>query len=87
MTVSAIDKCVFLGYTTNITTKHGDNMELTETNALFTYAERCKQAAQSFTKGLQFVDTLGQEYIAECTALFYQVEVVDMLAETNTQGK
>ena len=26
MTVFAIDKSVFLGYTTNITTKHGDNM-------------------------------------------------------------
>lgn len=60
-------------------------MELTESNALFTYAERCKQAAQSFINGLQFSDKLSQEYIAQTVAGFYQVEKVDMLAETNNQ--
>jgi hypothetical protein len=61
--------------------------QLTETNALFTYAERCKLAAKSFVNGLQFADKLGQQYIAETVALFYQVEIVDMLAETNTNGQ
>ena len=59
--------------------------QLTETNALITYSERCKLAAKSFTNRLQFADKLGQQYIAETVALFYQVEIVDMLAETNNQ--
>ena len=90
MTVSAIDKCVFLGYTTNITNKHGDNMEqLTELNALFTYLERCKHAAKTFTEqansmeSRQFKDC--QEFWAKLIADSWQVEVVDMLAETNEQ--
>ena len=62
-------------------------VQLTETNALFTYAERCKLAAKSYVNGLQFVDKLGQQFIAETVALFYQVETVDMLAKTNTQGR
>tara|TARA_B100000035_G_C20541484_1_gene354154 strand:+ start:171 stop:449 length:279 start_codon:yes stop_codon:yes gene_type:complete len=92
MTVSAIDKSVFLGYTTNITTKHGENMEqLTESNALFTYLERCKCAAKQFTEqansmeSRQFKDC--QEFWAKLIADGWQVEVVDMLAETNTQWR
>ena len=62
----------------------GDNMELTESNAIFTYAERCKNASVSFINGIaRFRESLGQEYIATVCAMYWQVEIVDMLAETN----
>ena len=87
MTVSAIDKSVFLGYTTNITNKHGDNMEqLTESNALFTYHERCRNAAKCYMD-IKNKEDFDQEFLANTVAEFYQVEKVDMLAETNTQGR
>jgi len=62
--------------------------KLTESNALFTYSERCKLASQSFINGIaKFSDKLTQEYIAQTVALYWQVEIVDMLAETNTTKK
>jgi hypothetical protein len=66
-------------------------MELTELNALFTYLERCQRAAKQFSEqansleSRQFKD--DQQWIAELIADGWQVEVVDMLAETNTQWR
>ena len=62
--------------------------QLTPLNALFTYSERCKQASIIFTEqansmeSRQFKDC--QEYWAKLIADSWQVEIVDMLAETNT---
>lgn len=62
--------------------------KLTPLNALFTYSERCKHGASIFTKqansmeSRQFKDC--QEYWAKLIADSWQVEIVDMLAETNT---
>lgn len=62
-----------------------ETIQLTPTNALYTYTQRCKLASKSFIAGLKYADTLGQEYIAQTVAMFYQVAIVDMLAETNEQ--
>ena len=62
-------------------------MGLTPLNALFTYLERCQRAAEQFSEqansleSRQFKD--DQQWIAKLIADGWQVEVVDMLAETN----
>ena len=65
--------------------------QLTELNALFTYLERCQRAAKTFSEqansmeSRQFKDC--QKFWAKLIADSWQVEVVDMLAETNTQWR
>ena len=60
---------------------------LTESNALFTYLERCRNASQSYIIMKKKHTTLDEDIIAQCCAEVYQVEIVDMLAETNTQWR
>lgn len=63
--------------------------QLTELNALFTYKERCQRAAMIFTEQANSLESRNfkddQQWIAELIAGGWQVEIVDMLAETNTQ--
>lgn len=66
-------------------------MELTNLNKLYTYLERCKAGARIFT---DVMDKLtkdeqieNQEFIANALAKSWQVDKVDMLAETNTSGQ
>ena len=66
-------------------------MELTELNALFTYSERCKAGAKTF---ISMVENLTEEehrreqdFITKLVCESWQVEPVDMLAETNTTWK
>jgi len=47
------------------------------------YLERCKDGAEAFVFMLSKYPTLTQEYIATVCAMYWQVEIVDMLAETN----
>ena len=61
-------------------------MELTESNALFTYLERCQNAAKCYME-INNKEDYDQEFLATFVAEFYQVEKVDMLAETNTQWR
>jgi len=65
--------------------------QLTELNALFTYLERCQCAAKTFTAHIKAMTTeerlRDQEFWAKLVASGWQVEVVDMLAETNTIGR
>ena len=62
-------------------------MELTELNKLYTYLERCQAGAITFTDvmiNLSKDEQLeNQEFIANAVAQSWQVDVVDMLAETN----
>ena len=60
--------------------------QLTESNALFTYQERCRNAAKCYME-IKNRDDFDEDFIANIVAEFYQVEKVDMLAETNTQGR
>lgn len=64
-------------------------MELTETNKLYTYLERCKAAAKIFSSVMSKLtkdeQLQNQEFIANALAQSWQVEKVDMLAETNKQ--
>jgi len=63
---------------------------LTELNALFTYQERCKNAAKQFISdknSLECQNFASQEYWAKIIASSWQVEIVDMLAETNNERK
>lgn len=61
-------------------------MELTESNKLFTYLERCRMAARLFRKTMDDdrFDVNDQEWVSQTIADSYQVETIDMLAETNT---
>ena len=61
-------------------------MELTESNKLFTYLERCQMAARLFSKTMNDdrFDANDQDWVSQTIAGAYQVETVDMLAETNT---
>ena len=65
--------------------------QLTELNALFTYLERCQRAAKQFTEQANSLESRNfkdsQEFWAKLIADGWQVAVVDMLAETNTQGR
>ena len=65
--------------------------QLTELNALFTYLERCQRAAQTFTEQANSLESRNfkdsQEFVAKLIADSWQVEVVDMLAETNKQWR
>lgn len=59
---------------------------LKETNALFTYQERCKKAARQFIshkESLESQNFASEEFWARIIASSWQVEIVDMLAETN----
>lgn len=59
---------------------------LTGTNALFTYQERCKNAAKQFINdknSLECQNFASEEFWARIIASSWQVEIVDMLAETN----
>ncbi len=61
---------------------------LTELNALFTYQERCKNAAKHYTSHKESNESqafASQEFWARIIASSWQVEIVDMLAETNNQ--
>ena len=62
--------------------------QLTELNALFSYLERCRMAAETFTAhviGMTTEERLkDQEFWAKLVASGWQVAMVDMLAETNT---
>jgi len=66
-------------------------VQLTELNALFTYLERCQRAAEQFSEQANSTETRNfkddQQWIAKLIADGWQVEVVDMLAETNTTGR
>ena len=66
-------------------------MELTELNKLYTYLERCKAGARIFTDVMSKLTNdeqlENQEFIANALAQSWQVEKVDMLAETNTQWR
>lgn len=66
-------------------------MELTELNALFTYLERCQRAAKIFSQQANSLESKNfkdsQEFWAKLIADSWQVEIVDMLAETNTQWR
>lgn len=61
---------------------------LTELNALYTYLERCKVGARIFTDVMSKLtkeeQLENQELVANALAQAWQVEKVDMLAETNT---
>ena len=59
-------------------------MELTESNALFTYLERCQNAARCYME-IKNKDEFDVDFLIETICDFYQVEKVDMLAETNKQ--
>ena len=63
-------------------------MELTELNKLYTYLERCRAGARIFTDVMNKLtkdeQLENQEFIANALAQSWQVEKVDMLAETNT---
>ena len=61
-------------------------MELTESNALFTYLERCQNAAKCYME-IKNKDEFDEDFLIETICDFYQVEKVDMLAETNTQWR
>jgi hypothetical protein len=67
----------------------GDKMELTELNKLYTYLERCRAGARIFTDVMSKLtkeeQLENQEFIANALAQSWQVEKVDMLAETNNQ--
>ena len=68
----------------------GDNMEqLTLLNALYTYLERCQTGARIFTEVMSELtkeeQLENQELVANALAVAWQVEKVDMLAETNNQ--
>ena len=66
-------------------------MELTETNKLYTYLERCKAGARIFCSVMDKLtkeEQLAiQEDVANALAQSWQVETVDMLAETNTSWR
>ena len=66
-------------------------MELTETNKLYTYLERCKAGAKTFSSVMDKLtkeeQEANQEWIAETCSQTWQVETVDMLAETNTSWR
>jgi hypothetical protein len=51
------------------------------------YLERCKDGAEAFVFMIAQYPMLTQEFIAQTVAETYQVEIVDMLAETNTNGQ
>lgn len=63
--------------------------QLTELNALYTYLERCQSGARIFTSVMSKLtkeeQLENQEFIANALAQAWQVEKVDMLAETNNQ--
>ena len=65
--------------------------QLTELNALFSYLERCRMAAETFTAHVIAMTAeerlRDQEIWAGLVASGWQVGVVDMLAETNTTSK
>ena len=61
-------------------------MELTESNALFTYLERCQNAAKCYIE-IKNKDEFDEDFLIETVCYFYQVEKVDMLAETNTEWR
>ena len=61
-------------------------MELSESNALFTYLERCRNAAKCYME-ISNKDEFDEDFLIQTVCEFYQVEKVDMLAETNTQGR
>ena len=65
--------------------------QLTELNALFTYLERCQRAARTFAEQANSLESRtfkdSQEFWAKLIADSWQVEVVDMLAETNKQWR
>ena len=61
-------------------------MELFESNALFTYLERCRNAAKCYME-ISNKDEFDEDFLIQTVCEFYQVEKVDMLAETNTQGR
>ena len=59
--------------------------QLNPLNVGQSYSERCKDGAEAFVFMLSQYPTLTQEFIAQTVAETYQVEIVDMLAETNTK--
>ena len=66
-------------------------MELQSTLALFTYLERCQCGARIFTDVMSKLTKEerleNQEFVANALAQAWQVEKVDMLAETNNGQK
>ena len=65
--------------------------QLTELNALFTYLERCQRAATAYLNDINSLECMNfcndKAYWARMNAGAWQVEIVDMLAETNTQWR
>lgn len=61
-------------------------MELSELNKLYTYLERCRAGARIFSEVVSKMTKEqrleNQEFIANALAQSWQVEKVDMLAET-----
>jgi hypothetical protein len=65
-------------------------MELTEMNSLYTYLERCKLACSSFLRILEKEIDLSQDdqdFLLELLVDGWQVEKVDILAETNKEWR
>ena len=66
-------------------------MELSELNKLYTYLERCQSGARIFSDVMSKLtkeeQLQNQEFIANALAQSWQVEKVDMLAETNKSNK
>jgi len=60
--------------------------QLTQSNALFTYSERCVNAARCYME-IKNKDEFDEDFLIETVCEFYQVEKVDMLAATNTTWK
>ena len=61
-------------------------MELYESNKLFTYLERCRNAAKCYME-ISNKDEFDEDFLIQTVCDFYQVQKVDMLAETNSNGQ
>ena len=66
-------------------------IQLTKLNKLYTYLERCQAGARIFTDVMSKLtkdeQLENQEFVANALAQSWQVEKVDMLAETNKEWK
>lgn len=61
--------------------------QLSPLNQNQTYLQRCKDGAEAFAIMIAQYPMLTQEFIAQTVAETYQVDIVDMLAETNQNGQ
>ena len=61
-------------------------MELYDSNVHFTYLERCQNAAKCYME-IKNKNDYDEDFLIDVVCDFYQVEKVDMLAETNKQWR